>query len=90
MGKVIIMKKLFKNPNGDIHFGTNSPEGFVECGKDDARKALEEIGERKLWRCNVCNDLHIGADFPDPCPTCLTEKAYVEISKKEFMGMVGL
>jgi len=39
--------------------------------------------EKKFWRCNVCNDIHYGAGWPDPCPTCNTKKAYVEITKEE-------
>ena len=39
--------------------------------------------EKKYWRCNVCGDIHYGAGWPDPCPTCTHTKSYVEITKEE-------
>ena len=83
-------RKLFKNAEGNIHFGINAPEGFAPCEKSDAENALKKLGKKKLWRCNVCNDLHLGNDFPDPCPTCFTANSYVEISKQEFVSVIGL
>ena len=83
-------KKLFKDKAGNIHFGINAPDGFVPCEKADVEKTLAKIGKRKLWRCNVCNDLHLGKDFPDPCPTCVTPDSYVEIGLQEFRTVIGL
>jgi len=83
-------KKLFKDAKGNIHFGISAPDGFKPCENADAKKSLAKLGKRKLWRCNVCNDMHLGTDFPEPCPTCLTPHSYVEISLKEFTGVIGL
>jgi len=83
-------KKLFKDAKGNIHFGINAPDGFEPGTKDDAKKSLSKMGKRRLWRCNVCNDLHLNEKFPDPCPTCMAAHAYVEISLKEFETMIGL
>jgi hypothetical protein len=83
-------KKLFKDAKGNMHFGINAPDGFAPCEKADALKSLSKLGKRKLWRCNVCNDLHLNETFPDPCPTCMATRAYVEISRKEFETMIGL
>ena len=38
---------------------------------------------KTFWRCHVCNDIHYGVKPPELCPTCLVEKAYVEISSEE-------
>jgi rubrerythrin len=83
-------KRLYKDSKGNIHFGINAPEGFTPCEKADAKKSLANLGKRKLWRCNVCNDLHLNTEFPDPCPTCMTPNSYVEISLNEFKTMIGL
>jgi len=80
-------KKLYRNVEGDIHFGINAPEGYVPCEKLDVKLAL---GKKKLWRCNVCNDLHLGNVFPNPCPNCMAPNSYVEISKQEFVLVIGL
>jgi hypothetical protein len=83
-------KTLFKDAKGNIHFGINAPDGFTPCQKEDVKKALAKLGKWKLWRCNVSNDLHLNTGFPDPCPTCQTPHAYVEISLKEFSTIIGL
>ena len=83
-------KQLFKNAAGDIHFGLNPPEGFLPCEKKDAVSALKKIGKKKLWRCYVCDDLHFGVNYPDPCPTCITKKSYGEIDLEEFRSVIGL
>ena len=46
-------------------------------------------GEKKYWRCTICNDLHYGVNPPDPCPTCHNgaDKA-VEITKEEFLKLL--
>jgi len=85
-----MQKSVYRNDDGDIHYGANAPDGFLPCGKNDVAKALKKPGKKKPWRCNVCNDLHLGADYPDPCPTCLTNKSYVEIDIAEFKGVIGL
>lgn len=38
---------------------------------------------RTYWRCFVCNDLHLGAQPPEICPTCGVQQAYVEITSEE-------
>lgn len=44
---------------------------------------------KKFWRCHVCNDIHYGVNPPDLCPTCMVEKAYVEISSEEAKKICG-
>ncbi len=44
---------------------------------------------KKFWRCYVCNDIHYGVKPPEICPTCLVEKAYVEISSEEAKKICG-
>jgi len=83
-------KKLFKNKAGNIHFGINAPDGFVPCENADVTKSLAAIGKRKLWRCNVCNDLHLDSEPPKICPTCTVQDAYVEIGLQEFKTVIGL
>jgi len=83
-------KNIFKNKDGSIHFGVGSPKGFVPATKADVENSLKNLGKMKFWRCNVCNDLHIGIDFPSPCPTCEHIDSYVEISEKEFRTIIGL
>lgn len=56
----------------------------------DVKKSLEKIGKRKLWRCNVCNDLHLNTEPPKICPTCTTPDAYVEIGLQEFRTVMGI
>ncbi len=83
-------KTLYSNAKGDIHFGINAPEGYAPCAIGDVRKSLAKLGKRKLWRCNVCNDMQLALAPPDPCPTCMTPHSYVEISEQEFRGVLGL
>lgn len=82
-------KSIFSNNNGDIHFGLLPADGFNEANEEDVKKALANLGDRKFWRCTVCNDLHIG-DPPDVCPTCSAIEAYVEISEQEFKTIIGI
>jgi len=81
------MKQFFKSNTGEIHFGNLAEEGFSPAEINDINQILDNLGTKKLWRCNVCNDLHIGEKPPKLCPTCFVEEAYVEISKKEFLEM---
>jgi len=46
--------------------------------------------EKKLWRCNVCNDIHYGFAGPKICPTCQVKDAYVEIEANEALEVMGL
>lgn len=82
-------KKIFKK-NDEIHIGNNAPEGFIESSIEDVKAILNNLGKRKLWRCFVCNDLHIGISFPNPCPTCFTQDAFIEISLKEIKKMLEI
>jgi hypothetical protein len=85
----MVSKKTFsKSTNGEIHFGNNSPEGFDVAERADVESALKNLGQKKIWRCNVCNDLHIGKEPPKQCPTCFVMEAYVEINEKEFLEMI--
>lgn len=81
------MKEFFKF-NEDIHYGNVMIEGFAPAKKHDAEFALENLNNRKLWRCTVCNDLYIGEIPPRQCPTCSAIEAYVEINEKEFKEMI--
>ena len=83
-------KTIFKNNKMEIHFGINSQEGFISGNAKDAENALKKLGKKKLWRCNVCNDLHLGTEPPKECPTCHTINAYVKISEKEFRNLIGI
>ena len=82
------MKNFFKSSNGDIHFGVIMMEGFSPTNKENAEKLLENLEGKKLWRCNVCNDLYIGEVPPKQCPTCFAIDAYVKINEKEFREMI--
>ena len=83
-------KAIFKDNAGNIHFGINSQEGFEKGEKEDIEKALKSIGKRKIWRCTVCNDLHIGSEPPKECPTCHVKNAYIEIDSAEFSKLLEI
>lgn len=83
-------KKVTKSGKGGVHFGVNSLEGFESATVKDVEGVLKNLGDMKLWRCAVCNDLHIGVDFPKECPTCHTMDAYVEIDEKEFRSVLAV
>jgi len=42
------------------------------------------------WRCYVCNDIHIGGNTPNVCPTCGVKNAYVEIGQHEASKILSL
>ncbi len=84
------LKTFYKNSDGEVHFGTNAPEGFVKCDRAEAEELLQERNGKKLWRCTVCNDLHIGTPPQEECPTCHVPNAYVEIIEEEFRKLAGL
>lgn len=81
-------KKITKSEIGEVHFGVESPDGFKSATKKDVEDILKNLGNMKLWRCTVCNDLHIGVGFPKECPTCHVKDAYVEIDLKEFRSVL--
>lgn len=83
-------KKIFKDDFGNIHFGFNAPSGYQEGKKEDVVKALENLGERKLWRCNVCNNLRINREPLEECPTCFAQNAYLQIELKEFNQLIEI
>ena len=87
---VFANKKIFKNKDGDIHVGNNSPAGFVESTLEDVKKSLGELKDKKLWRCTVCNDLAITITPPKICPTCFQVEAYVQINEKEFRNFLEI
>lgn len=41
------------------------------------------MAEKKFYRCYVCNDIHYGLFRPLTCPSCNTEKGYVELTGSE-------
>ena len=85
------MKNFFENKAGEIHFGVNGGDGFEKIEKLEIQKIeeiLKNLGNKKLWRCTVCNDLHIGKIPPKQCPTCFAIDAFVEINEKEFLEMI--
>jgi rubrerythrin len=81
-------KKVFKDDKGNIHFGINAPLGFQEGKKEDVNKALGDLENKKMWRCNVCNDLQISIEPLEECPTCFAKDAYVEIDLNEFKNLI--
>lgn len=83
-------KKVFRNERGDIHLGVNAPEGFMPARLADVSKILSSLGKRKIWRCTVCDDLHIGVIPPKECPTCYAVDAYIEIEEKELKTRMGI
>lgn len=42
---------------------------------------------KKFFRCNVCNDIHYGANPPEICQTCFAKNAYVETDRKEAVNV---
>lgn len=49
-----------------------------------------EVGDKKFFRCHVCNDIHLGVAGPESCPTCGAKNAYVEIEVLEAKFVMGL
>jgi len=83
-------KSIFKNNSDDIHIGINAAPEFQSGNRKDVGKVLESLGEKKIWRCSVCNDLHIGLKPPVECPTCHVRNAYVEIELGEFKKLLEI
>lgn len=44
---------------------------------------------KKIWRCHICNDLHIGIQPPYVCPTCREKNAYVAVASREAEIILG-
>jgi ferredoxin-thioredoxin reductase catalytic subunit len=44
---------------------------------------------KKLWRCHVCNDIHLGNKPPEICPTCGAKHAFVLSDMNEAMEIIG-
>lgn len=42
-----------------------------------------------IWRCHVCNDVHIGNKPPEVCPTCGARHAFVRSDMNEAMDIMG-
>jgi rubrerythrin len=56
----------------------------------DVEEVLNNLGAKKFWRCNVCNDLSINVVPPQECPTCQAKNAYIEIKLSEFKKILEL
>jgi rubrerythrin len=83
-------KKIFKNKSGDIHVGINAPKDFEIANIEDVKSALKNRGGKKIFRCNVCNDLIIAFVPLEICPTCLQKDAYVEINENEIKNLLEI
>lgn len=83
-------KKLFKNKEGDIHVGINAPTDFTEATIEDVKTTMASMGNKRFWRCFICNDLHIGQKFPEDCPTCLQKNVYIQVDEVEIKGFLEL
>ncbi|MCX6650763.1 MAG: hypothetical protein NT131_03785 [Methanomassiliicoccales archaeon] len=44
---------------------------------------------KQLWRCHVCNDVHLGNKPPDVCPTCGAKNAFVRSDLNETLEIIG-
>jgi ferredoxin-thioredoxin reductase catalytic chain len=53
----------------------------------DTRCGVERM--KQIWRCHVCNDIHIGNKPPDVCPTCGAKHAFVRSDMNEAMEVMG-
>lgn len=83
----MVGKKIFKKGES-IHFGAEAEDGYSEATKDDVKEAFKK--KKKLWRCTICNDVHMGGSPPKKCPTCKTINAYVKINEDEFKKIIGI
>ena len=86
---VFLAKTLFKSSSGEIHYGRLADAGFAPAKKEDAEKAVSNLGGKKFWRCRVCGDMHLGAKPPHQCPTCKSIESYAEIGRDKFMARIG-
>lgn len=48
------------------------------------------MDDKNFFRCSVCNDIHIGVNAPEKCPTCMQLNAYVRIDKRELFNILDL
>jgi rubrerythrin len=53
-------------------------------------EVLNNLGAKKFWRCNACNDLCVNIAPPQECPTCQAKNAYLEIELSEFKKILEL
>ncbi len=44
---------------------------------------------KKLWRCHVCNDIHLGNKPSKVCPTCGAQNAFVLSDLNEALEIIG-
>ena len=74
-------KNFLKEVQWEVETGRNNKSGqnSKKVLKFILPKVLDNLGDKKLWRCNVCNDLQISLNPLQECPTCFTKNAYVEI-----------
>ena len=83
-------KNIFKDNLGNIHFGNVAPQGFTVGTRSDIENIFNNLEDRKLWRCTVCNDLSINIIPPKECPTCHVKDAYIEIELSEFKKLLEI
>jgi ferredoxin-thioredoxin reductase catalytic subunit len=50
---------------------------------------LDGIMSKSLWRCHVCNDIHLGISGPKVCPSCGAEDAFVRTDDREALRIMG-
>ena len=62
-------KKLFIGDNEDIHYGGVSIENFNTCSVEEMKSSLSKKGDKKFWRCTVCNDLYFANQLFDHMDT---------------------
>jgi hypothetical protein len=83
-------KKIYQNSAGEIHIGNIAPKDFSIAGIEDVKNALKNLQNKKIFRCHVCNDIHIGLTAPEVCPTCFQKEAYVQINEKEIKTLLDI
>ncbi|NYT12119.1 MAG: hypothetical protein GKC03_06140 [Methanomassiliicoccales archaeon] len=44
---------------------------------------------KHLWRCHVCNDIHLGIKGPEVCPTCGARNAFARSDMNEALTIIG-
>ncbi len=45
--------------------------------------------KKKIYKCSVCGDIHVGAVGPEICPTCQTKTSYSAATKADAESLAG-